>query len=103
MTEVRPMPDDFAPIVTVETVRGGTVWVWRDVLEMDGKNVAFEFGLRHDDPKAMAQHVWGILEHARLGNHHHVAHARVDRHSKRPRLTKGLPPPKLPDPPQPLP
>lgn len=79
------MPADFDPPITRETVRGSTVWTWRETLMVDGLPISLEYGLRHEDP-AMRQKIWEIHEHARLGNHHDLSHARADRHQKRPRL-----------------
>lgn len=87
------MPANFAPKITLERVRGAVVWVWRETLIVDGMPVKLEYGMRHDDRQAMVQKIWELHEHARLGNHHDLSHARADRHQKRPRLLNPQPVP----------
>jgi hypothetical protein len=85
----REIPAYFQPVVTRETVRGGAVWVWRESVPVNGVPTSLEYAQRHPYDEPMRRHIWHLIEHARLGNHQHIAHARQDRHARRPKLMGG--------------
>lgn len=79
---MNPMPEDFAPTINRETVRGVTMLTWRGTLTCGDARVQLEYGIRHDDPEAMRRDVWRIHESARLGDAAALAAYRRDRHGR---------------------
>ena len=84
MSDVPPIPDDFAPALQ-ETANAV---LWRGKIMVDGQKVEIETGFPKSDPDAHAKtkaSVWRIQHHADRGEHHLLKWARRDRHQgKRP-------------------